>query len=161
MPGVEPPSQEDLAGSLEVIVLDSEGARPVPTANRLRVEANPFDVGDMRSSDVGRGAVERDPALLTERWITVDVAPIDRQIPWHLGKIGLRSRSVAKPDDVAVALCSGSDLEQLEPPAARAGGRAECRTAIAGPQLGESWCVFGAYPLTGQWQLVIGKRCGS
>ena len=67
--------------------------------------------------------VQRDAALLSVQRIAVDVDAIDDDLVRDLRQLGLRGRSVAELDDVAVALLVGGELEEQQPPVMRAGGR--------------------------------------
>ena len=103
MAGSVPPEHEVLARRFEIIVLDAKRAGAVPSADRLRVLSNGFDVGDIGIEDVRRGAVQGDPALLPQRRIAVDVAPIDDQIVRHTREVLLCAAAIAEEHDVAVA----------------------------------------------------------
>ena len=121
---------EILAGRFEVVVLDQERTRPVPSGDRLGVLAGGLHVGDVRPGDGGRRAVERDAALLAARGIAVDVAAIDDQIVGHAIEAGLREGAVAERQDVSGAGLVRSEFEEHDRPVMSARGGAQRRRPI-------------------------------
>jgi hypothetical protein len=85
---------------------------------------------------VRRAAVQRDPALLSEHRIAMDVNAIQDEVLWNLRELRLR-RAGAEHDDVARAVHVGLKLDELDPPVMSPGDRRERRRSVRGLDLGQ------------------------
>ena len=141
-------------GRLDVVVLDDEGARPVPARDPLCLLANQPDTPDVAVADVRVGAVERDAALLPRRLVTSDHDAVEDQISRHECPIPLHR--ISQGDDIATTRAGEAKAD--ETPVMGARGGPQSRGGVGRSHRREQRLVRQVDARRAVWQLRVRGR---
>ena len=141
-------------GRLDVVVLDDEGARPVPARDPLCLLADQPDAPDVAVPDVRVGAVERDAALLPPRLVTPDHDAVEDQVGRHECPIPLHR--ITQSDDIATARAGEAKAD--EAPVMGARGGPQGRAGVGRSHRREQRLVRQVDARRAAWQLRVRGR---
>jgi len=154
--GIGAAEHDVLAGSLQVVVDDPEGSRPIPAADGLRVSADLVHVADVRVNDGRPGAVHRDAPPQVRGRSAVNVHPVEDQVVRHVRR---RGGSVPQRDQVVAGdVRRDRELQADEPVVMGAGSGGQHRPAVRADELRKRRRRGRRDPGARRRQSAIGRR---